>query len=46
MLDGLIKLDAGIPKNLKVKFTDRGNGWICITPSDPQPEPINLTIKS
>lgn len=37
MYDGLSKLNAGIPKNPKVRFTDRGNGWISISPSEPQP---------
>lgn len=42
MYDGLLKLDVGMPKNPKVRFTDRGNGWITISPSESQPEPINL----
>ena len=43
MYDGLSKLDIGIPVNPKVRLTDRGNGWITISPSDAQPEPVNLT---
>jgi TnpA family transposase len=43
MLDGLTKLDAGMPKNAKVRLSDKGNGWITLSPSDPQAEPMNLT---
>lgn len=44
MLAGLTKLDKGMVKNTKVKFSERNNrSWISITPSDPQPEPINLS---
>lgn len=43
MYDGLSKLDLGMPKNPKVRLSDRGNGWITITPSDPQQEPLNLS---
>lgn len=43
MYEGLSKLDIDMPKNPKVRLTERGNGWICITPSDPQPEPLNLS---
>lgn len=43
MLDGLTKLDAGMPKNPKVRLADKGNGWITLSPSDPQAEPMNLT---
>lgn len=43
MYDGLSKLDIGMPVNPKVRLTDRGNGWITISPSDAQPEPVNLT---
>ena len=43
MYDGLLKLDTGMPKNSKIRLTDRGNGWITLSPSEPQPEPINLS---
>ncbi len=43
MYDGLSKLDAGMPKNPKVQFTEKGTGWICISPSEAQPEPMNLS---
>jgi hypothetical protein len=44
MYDGLSKLDFGMPKNEKVKLTERGGkSWICITPPEAQPEPINLS---
>lgn len=42
MHDGLSKLDAGMPKNNKVSFTGRGNGWIKLSPIEAQPEPLNL----
>jgi len=42
MKDGLDKLDAGLPKNPKVEITDKGNGWICLSPLDAQAEPANL----
>lgn len=43
MYDGLSKLDIGMPKNSKVRLTDRGTGWITISSSEPQQEPINLS---
>ncbi len=43
MYDGLSKLDVGMPRNSKVRFTDRGNGWITISPSEPQQESMNLS---
>jgi TnpA family transposase len=42
MHDGLSKLDAGMPKNSKVRFTKRGTGWIKLSPIEAQPEPSNL----
>lgn len=43
----LEKLNSGIPKNNKVKISTKGNGWITLSPSEPQQEPINLIkIKS
>lgn len=43
MYDSLTKLNNGMPRNPKVRISDRGNGWITLSPSDPQPEPQNLT---
>ncbi|KNY27641.1 Tn3 family transposase [Pseudobacteroides cellulosolvens] len=44
MYEGLSKLDACMPNNDKVKFTERGGrSWISITPYDPQPEPTNIS---
>lgn len=42
MYEGLTKLDSGMPKNPKVRLSDKKNGWITITPSEPQPEPLNI----
>lgn len=43
MYTGLTKLDNGMPKNNKVSLSMKNNkSWITISPSDPQPEPINL----
>lgn len=43
MYNGLTKLDSGMPKNNKVSLSMKNNkGWITVSPSDPQPEPINL----
>lgn len=44
MYDALSKLDSSIPKNEKVKITERGGkSWICITPYEAQPEPMNIS---
>lgn len=43
MYNGLSKLDISMAKNHKVRFTDRGNGWISISPSEAQAEPVNLS---
>jgi hypothetical protein len=45
MKKALDKLDKNIPTNSKVTITTKGNSaksWICISPSDPKPEPVNL----
>ena len=42
MKEGLTKLDAGLPKNPKVEITDKGKGWISLSPLDAQAEPANL----
>jgi len=43
MIGGLERLDVGLPKNPKVRITDKGNGWITLSPLEPQAEPANLT---
>ncbi|MGI6120574.1 MAG: Tn3 family transposase, partial [Desulfosporosinus sp.] len=43
MTEGLERLDVGLPKNPKVRITDKGNGWITLSPLEPQAEPANLT---
>jgi Transposase and inactivated derivatives, TnpA family len=42
MDEALSKLDSGMPKNPKVRLTTKSNGWIILSPSDPQEEPVNL----
>ena len=42
MYEALIKLDNSIPKNPKVQISDKGKGWITVSPSNPQPEPTNI----
>ncbi|SHK41876.1 DUF4158 domain-containing protein [Tepidibacter formicigenes] len=42
MTTSLIKLDEGILKNPKVRILSKGNGWISLSPSEPQPESKNL----
>ena len=45
MKHALDKLDKNIPTNSKVKITTKGNSdkhWICLSPSEPKPEPVNL----
>ncbi|PHJ39781.1 transposase [Desulforamulus profundi] len=43
MIEGLECLNVGLPKNPKVRITDKGNGWITVSPLEPQAEPANLT---
>ncbi|WP_072329137.1 MULTISPECIES: hypothetical protein [unclassified Paenibacillus] len=43
MSEGLEKLNAGMPKNLKVRFTEKAGGWIVVSPLEPQAEPMNLS---
>lgn len=43
MIKGLEKLNAGMPKNPKVRITEKGNGWISVSPLEPQAEPMNLS---
>ncbi|WP_240422131.1 Tn3 family transposase [Paenibacillus periandrae] len=42
MIQGLEKLNEGMPKNPKVRITDKGKGWISVSPLEPQEEPVNL----
>lgn len=42
MTEVLEKLDAQMPKNQRVKILTRENGWISVSPLEPQPEPLNL----
>jgi hypothetical protein len=43
MYESLTKLDSGMPKNPKVRLSTKNNkGWITVSTSDPQPEPVNL----
>jgi TnpA family transposase len=42
MKSQLTCLNAGFPKNSKVKLRPTGKNRIVLTPLDPQPEPINL----
>jgi TnpA family transposase len=44
MHDGLTKLDNGMPKNSKVRISNKNSkGWITLSPSEAQDEPINLS---
>jgi len=43
MDDALTTFDAGLKKNRFVRLSDKGGGWITLTPLDAQPEPPNLT---
>lgn len=44
MYNGLTKLDVDMPKNSKVRISNKNNkGWIMLSPSDPQPESVNLS---
>jgi Transposase and inactivated derivatives, TnpA family len=43
MTENLERLNVGLPKNPKVRITDKGNGWITLSPLEPQAEPTNLT---
>lgn len=41
--NGLTKLDTGMPKNPKVRISNKNNkGWITLSPSEAQDEPMNL----
>jgi TnpA family transposase/Asp-tRNA(Asn)/Glu-tRNA(Gln) amidotransferase A subunit family amidase len=45
MREALHALDAGMPRNRRVKISRKRNkeAWITVTPFDPQPDPPNLT---
>lgn len=43
MSEGLEKLNAGMPKNPKVRITEKAGGWITVSPLEPQAEPMNLS---
>lgn len=43
MYSGLIKLDNDMPKNSKVRLSTKSNGWITLSPSEAQDEPMNLS---
>lgn len=43
MYSALEKLDKGIPRNPKVKLSTKSNGWITLSPSEAQEEPMNLS---
>ncbi len=43
MNEGLEKLNAGMPKNPKVRITEKAGGWIAVSPLEPQAEPMNLS---
>ena len=43
MIQGLEKLNEGMPKNPKVRITEKNNGWISVSPLEPQAEPLNLS---
>ncbi|SHK62484.1 Transposase and inactivated derivatives, TnpA family [Paramaledivibacter caminithermalis DSM 15212] len=42
MHEALSMFNNGLPKNSKVKLSERAGGWITLSPLDPQPEPQNL----
>lgn len=42
MREGLEALNKELPKNRDVSITERGGGWIKLSPLDAQPEPVNL----
>jgi TnpA family transposase len=43
MHEAFVKLDADLPNNDKVRLRDYGENRIGVTPSDPQPEPSQLS---
>jgi len=41
MRTALSRLDAGLPRNVDVRITAKGGGWIRLTPLQPKPPPAN-----
>ncbi len=42
MCEALSKLNSGLPKNPKIRISDKAGGRITVSPLDAQPEPQNL----
>lgn len=42
MMAALTTFNDGLPKNPSVKILTKNNGWICLSPLDKQPEPVNI----
>ncbi|WP_414589730.1 Tn3 family transposase [Scytonema sp. PCC 10023] len=42
MTQALTMLDKGMPNNKNVKIQKKKNGWICVSPLEAQPEPLNI----
>jgi TnpA family transposase len=42
MTAALSQLDQDLPKNAHVRILKKGDGWISVSPSEAQPEPVNL----
>ena len=42
MYKSLTELNKGMSRNSKICISEKGNGWITVSPSDPQPEPSNI----
>src|SRR5450631_2155916 len=42
--DGLSILNQGMPNNPMVKIRSNGKNRICVSPSDQQPDPLNVTL--
>src|SRR5699024_6590562 len=43
MKQALEKLDKGLPKNPNVSVTNKGNGWISLSPLEHQKEPAHVS---
>ena len=43
MTESLSQLDQSLPGNPQVSIRDRGKGRLCVSPLDPQPEPVYLS---
>ena len=42
MMESLSTLNDGLPKNPSVKILTKNNVWICLSPLDKQPDPVNI----